>query len=106
MISRIEYYRVLDAGDDVPGRINATGAGCAGAAKSSGSRTMWVVPSRYGVYMSETLAIPALLWDERFSTNAVNRGMLAADLSRAKRREKKDALAAVFILQGVLDALS
>jgi putative Holliday junction resolvase len=44
------------------------------------------------------------LWDERFSTSAAERTLLEADLSRAKRKQKIDAVAAQFILQGWLDA--
>ena len=51
------------------------------------------------------LGLPILLWDERWSTQAVERAMIAADVSRAKRSEKVDALAAAHILQGALDAL-
>jgi len=52
------------------------------------------------------LGLPVLLWDERWSTQAVERAMIAADVSRAKRAEKVDALAAAHILQGALDALA
>ena len=51
------------------------------------------------------LALPILLWDERWSTQAVERAMIEADVSRAKRSEKVDALAAAHILQGAIDAL-
>ncbi|HET7709381.1 MAG TPA: Holliday junction resolvase RuvX [Sphingomicrobium sp.] len=51
------------------------------------------------------LGLPILLWDERWSTQAVERAMIAADVSRAKRAEKVDALAAAHILQGAIDAL-
>ena len=51
------------------------------------------------------LALPILLWDERWSTQAVERAMIEADVSRAKRAEKVDALAAAHILQGAIDAL-
>jgi putative holliday junction resolvase len=49
--------------------------------------------------------LPAVFWDERLSTVAVNRMMLEADLSRAKRAENVDKLAAGYILQSFLDAL-
>jgi putative Holliday junction resolvase len=52
------------------------------------------------------LALPILLWDERWSTQAVERAMIAADVSRAKRAAKVDALAAAHILQGAIDALA
>ena len=51
------------------------------------------------------LGIPILLWDERWSTQAVERAMIEADVSRARRAEKVDALAAAHILQGAIDAL-
>ena len=52
------------------------------------------------------LGLPILLWDERWSTQAVERAMVAADVSRAKRAERVDALAAAHILQGAIDALA
>ena len=52
------------------------------------------------------LELPLLLWDERWSTRAVERAMIEADVSRAKRAEKIDALAAAHILQGAIDALA
>jgi putative holliday junction resolvase len=51
------------------------------------------------------LGLPILLWDERWSTQAVERAMIDADVSRAKRAAKVDALAAAHILQGAIDAL-
>src|SRR5579872_5673519 len=52
------------------------------------------------------LQLPLLLWDERWSTQAVERAMIDADVSRAKRAEKVDSLAAAHILQGAIDALA
>ena len=52
------------------------------------------------------LGLPLLLWDERWSTQAVERAMIEADVSRSKRAEKVDALAAAHILQGAIDALA
>jgi len=52
------------------------------------------------------LRLPLLLWDERWSTAAVERAMIAADVSRAKRAERVDSAAAAFILQGAIDALT
>lgn len=51
------------------------------------------------------LELPLLLWDERWSTQAVERAMIAADVSRARRAEAVDKLAAAHILQGAIDAL-
>jgi putative Holliday junction resolvase len=50
--------------------------------------------------------LPILLWDERWSTQAVTRTLLAADASRARRAELVDKMAAAYILQGAIDALA
>jgi putative holliday junction resolvase len=50
--------------------------------------------------------LPIALWDERLSTAAVERELIAADMSRARRAEVIDQHAAVFILQGALDRLA
>lgn len=50
--------------------------------------------------------LPLLLWDERLSTAAVTRTLIAADASRKRRAELVDKLAAAWLLQGALDALS
>jgi len=50
--------------------------------------------------------IPIVFWDERLSTAAVERGMIEADLSRARRKELIDKAAAAYILQGLLDRLA
>lgn len=44
------------------------------------------------------------LWDERLSTVAAERSLIAADVSRQKRKTVIDKMAAVFILQGYLDS--
>ena len=53
----------------------------------------------------EDLGLPILLWDERWSTVAVERVMIEQDMSRAKRAEKIDNMAAAHILQAAIDAL-
>jgi len=55
--------------------------------------------------MANLTDMPFLLWDERLSTVAAEEAMLAFDVSRKKRAEKIDAVAAAFILQGALDRL-
>jgi putative holliday junction resolvase len=52
------------------------------------------------------LELPILLWDERWSTQAVTRTLIEADASRAKRAELVDKMAAAYILQGAIDALT
>jgi len=50
--------------------------------------------------------LPIVLWDERLSTAAVERELIAADASRHKRKAVIDQHAAVYILQGALDRLA
>jgi putative Holliday junction resolvase len=52
------------------------------------------------------LGLPVLLWDERWSTQAVTRTLIDADASRARRAELVDKMAAAYILQGAIDALA
>lgn len=50
-------------------------------------------------------SLPFVFLDERLSTVAAERALIAMDVSRAKRDERIDAAAAAFILQGALDRL-
>ena len=50
--------------------------------------------------------VPVAFWDERLSTAAVTREMIAADLTRKRRGEIVDRVAAAYILQGCLDYLA
>ena len=54
---------------------------------------------------SKLTDLPIALWDERLSTAAVERELIAADVSRAKRAAVIDQHAAAFILQGAIDRL-
>jgi putative holliday junction resolvase len=55
---------------------------------------------------SQKSPIPLAFWDERFSTAAVQRSLIASDVSRARRAEVIDKMAAAYILQGALDRLA
>lgn len=50
--------------------------------------------------------LPIAFWDERLSTVAAERALLEADMSRKRRAETIDHVAAGFILQGALDRLA
>jgi putative Holliday junction resolvase len=54
--------------------------------------------------LSASLGLPAALWDERLSTAAAQRALLAADVSRARRGRVVDGMAAAWVLQAALDA--
>ena len=56
--------------------------------------------------LSKLTELPIGLWDERLSTAAVERALIAADVSRAKRAAIIDQHAAAFILQGALERLA
>lgn len=56
--------------------------------------------------LSKLTDLPIALWDERLSTAAVERDLIAADVSRKKRAAVIDQHAAAFILQGALDRLA
>jgi len=56
--------------------------------------------------LAKLTELPIALWDERLSTAAVERELIAADVSRGKRKAVIDQHAAVFILQGALDRLA
>jgi putative Holliday junction resolvase len=51
-------------------------------------------------------SLPVAMFDERLSSAAVNRAMIGADLSRAKRAARVDAAAAAYMLQAALDSLA
>ncbi len=55
--------------------------------------------------VNKHIELPMLLWDERLTTMAVERAMLEADLSRQKRAQLVDKLAASYMLQGFLDSI-
>lgn len=57
----------------------------------------------FGRVLQEHLGLPVEYWDERLTTAAAQRVLLEADLSRRKRRQVVDKVAAMNILQGYLD---
>jgi putative holliday junction resolvase len=56
--------------------------------------------------LAKLTELPIALWDERLSTAAVERALIAADASRARRKAVIDQHAATYILQGALDRLA
>ena len=54
----------------------------------------------------EVISTPVVFWDERLSTVMAEKSLIAADVSRKKRKEVIDKMAAVVILQGYLDSRS
>jgi putative Holliday junction resolvase len=61
--------------------------------------------SDWALALSEATGLPTALWDERLSSAAVNRFLVGeADLSRRKRADAVDRMAAAWMLQAALDA--
>lgn len=56
-------------------------------------------------HLRRLVGLPIAFWDERLSTVAMERELIALDTSRARRRDMIDASAAAFILQGALDRM-
>ena len=58
----------------------------------------------YKKLLEDTFGFPVKLWDERMTTMAAERMLIEADVSRKKRKQVIDKMAAVMILQGYLDS--
>ncbi|BBW95486.1 Holliday junction resolvase RuvX [Geobacillus sp. FSL W8-0032] len=58
---------------------------------------------RFAAKLRKEFSLPVVLWDERLSTMAAERMLIAADVSRKKRRKVIDKMAAAVILQSYLD---
>ena len=58
----------------------------------------------YKALLEETFSLPVVLWDERLTTMAAERVLIDADVSRKKRKQGIDKMAAVMILQGYVDS--
>ena len=67
-------------------------------------RLVEVLRERLGARVEATAPVEVFTWDERFSTAAAERAMIEADVSRKRRKQTIDAVAAQLILQGWLDA--
>lgn len=61
---------------------------------------------RFAELLQVTFNKPVVLWDERLTTAAAERMLIQADVSRKKRKQVIDKMAAVMILQGYLDSKS
>ncbi|MDR9792171.1 Holliday junction resolvase RuvX [Aeribacillus pallidus] len=59
---------------------------------------------RFAALLNEQFQLPVILWDERLSTMEAERFLIEADVSRRKRRQVIDKMAAVIILQSYLDS--
>ncbi|HZG60622.1 MAG TPA: Holliday junction resolvase RuvX [Anoxybacillus sp.] len=88
----IEEYRVETIVLGFPKNMNGT-VGPRGEASQQFAETL-----------RQKFGLPVILWDERLSTMAAERMLIAADVSRKKRKQVIDKMAAVMILQSYLDS--
>ncbi len=58
---------------------------------------------KFAEELESTLAVPVILWDERYSTVAADRTLIEAGVRRRRRQQVRDSVAALLILQGYLD---
>ncbi|RXT14774.1 Holliday junction resolvase RuvX [Ammoniphilus sp. CFH 90114] len=58
---------------------------------------------KFSKVVEDRLKLPVRMWDERLTTMAAEKMLVAADVSRKKRKQVIDKMAAVMILQGYLD---
>jgi putative holliday junction resolvase len=88
----IQHYQVDEIVVGLPKNMNGS-IGPRGEASKS-----------FAEILKKTFGLPVTLWDERLSTMAAERFLIAADVSRKKRKKVIDKMAAVMILQGYLDS--
>ena len=88
----VKEYAVTEFVVDFPKNMNNT-VGPRGEASEN-----------YKRLLEETFNLPVKLWDERLTTMAAERMLIDADVSRKKRKQVIDKMAAVMILQGYLDS--
>jgi len=72
-------------------------------AGGEGQKAAWV--RDYADHLSRTLSIEIVFWDESFTTVDAEKSLRLRGISKGKRRERVDAVAAAFILQSYLDGL-
>lgn len=61
---------------------------------------------KFAEILTKKFNVPVILWDERLTTMAAEKMLISADVSRKKRKQVIDKMAAVMILQGYLDSLN
>ena len=88
----IREYEVMEIVIGYPKNMNGTlGPRCA-------------LTEEFAEVLRSEFGLNVKLWDERLSTVAAQRTLIEADVSRTKRKNVIDKMAAVFILQGYLDS--
>ncbi|QPQ55537.1 Holliday junction resolvase RuvX [Allosphingosinicella flava] len=106
LLKRIKFAADLARIRDLAARENVKGFVIGLPLNLDGSDSPRTQSTRAFARNLEVLERPILLWDERWSTQAVTRTLLDADASRARRAALVDKMAAAYILQGAIDALA
>lgn len=98
----MDALKAIIAGQGVGGLVIGLPVNMDGSAGPRAQSTRTFVSN-----LAKHIGLPLLLWDERLSTMAVERMMVEeADLSRKRRAELVDKLAASYMLQGFLDSMA
>jgi len=106
LIRRTKFAKDLALLKDLVAAQRVTGIVIGLPLNMDGSESPRTQSTRAFARNMEALGLPILLWDERWSTQAVTRTLIDADASRARRAELVDKMAAAYILQGAIDALT
>lgn len=94
-----EFFRQLVAAEQIVGLVVGLPINMNG---TEGPKA--VAYRKYGDWLAGVLNLPVAFFDERLTTHAAQGMMIDAGLSRQKRKERLDKLAATLILQAYLDA--
>ncbi|MFK7843224.1 MAG: Holliday junction resolvase RuvX [Sphingorhabdus sp.] len=105
-IERRKFSKDLDRIKTVIVEQNIVGLVAGLPLNLDGSQSQQTQAARSFAQNLKPLRLPILLWDERWSTQAVTRDLIASDVSRKKRARVVDKMAAAYILQGAIDRLA
>ncbi|MEO9633962.1 MAG: Holliday junction resolvase RuvX [Parasphingorhabdus sp.] len=105
-IERRKFSKDLDRIKTVIVEQNIVGLVAGLPLNLDGSQSQQTQAARSFAQNLKPLGLPILLWDERWSTQAVTRDLIASDVSRKKRARVVDKMAAAYILQGAIDRLA
>ena len=105
-IERRKFSKDLERIKTVIGEQNIVGLVAGLPLNLDGSQSQQTQAAQSFAQNLKPLGLPILLWDERWSTQAVTRDLIASDVSRKKRAKVVDKMAAAYILQGAIDRLA
>lgn len=93
------YFRALVAEEKPVGLVVGLPIHCNGSegVKAAESRVL-------GAWLGEVTGLPVVFWDERFTTSQAESFLLGAGMTRQRRKERRDRVAAQILLQSFLEA--